>query len=171
MTLTFKIPSRLLTQIRDDLHRPHSFAFERVGFLTAGVATTEGGLLACAKAYYPVDDANYIDDPSVGARMAPAALLNALNLALLGQQAVFHVHTHGLSGVPAFSGVDRRENAKFVPDFFKVTPQRVHGAIVLSDDAAAGQYWTGRGGCAQPIDRFVEIGPRWHAWEAHHGAL
>src|SRR5262245_17150916 len=52
--------------------------------------------------------------------------------------ALLHVHTHGGRGIPGFSGVDVRENAKFVPDFLEVAPQCVHGAIVLSDNAAYG---------------------------------
>ena len=41
MTACLKIPNRLLADIRADLARPHPFAHERVGFLTAGVAKAD----------------------------------------------------------------------------------------------------------------------------------
>ena len=36
MKIHIKIAEALLAQVRADLHRRHPFAFERVGFLTAG---------------------------------------------------------------------------------------------------------------------------------------
>ena len=40
-----------------------------------------------------------------------------------------------------FSHLDVRENARCVPDFWKVSPAMPHGALVLSFNAAAGQVW------------------------------
>ena len=77
---------------------------------------------------------------------------------------MLHVHTHGGRGVPGFSGIDTRENTKFVPDFFKVAPQCAHGAIVLSDDAARGQIWLSRHGPPAPIDLFAEVGRSIRQW-------
>jgi hypothetical protein len=77
---------------------------------------------------------------------------------------VFHVHTHGGVGVPEFSRIDLRENAKFVPDFLKVAPQNIHGAIVLSDNAAAGQFWVARDGLPQRVTGFVEVGAPIRKW-------
>ena len=96
--------------------------------------------------------------------MGSDAIRNALQWALQDGIAVFHVHTHGGQGIPGFSGIDLRENAKFMPDFFKVAPQCAHGAIVLSDTAARGLIWYGR---AQPngvITSFVEVGLPLRKW-------
>ena len=120
--------------------------------------------MALARGYRPVEDADYLRDHSVGAMMGPEAIRKALEWAMSAGHALFHVHTHGGRGIPGFSSVDIRENARIVSDFFKVAPQCVHGAIVLSDTAARGQVWLGRKLGAVPIDEFVEVGPAQRKW-------
>lgn len=164
MNIRFKIGAKLLSEIRHDLHRPHPFAYERVGFISAGLATYAGGVLVLAREYRPVADDNYVKDRSVGAMMAPEAIRKAQEWALLQRVAIFHIHTHGGHGIPRFSGVDLRENPKFVPDFLKVAPQNLHGAIVLSGDAAFGQFWTKRNTSADDLADFVEIGSTLRHW-------
>lgn len=164
MNLRFKIRSELLDRVRLDLRRRHRFAHERVGFITAGLATFAGGAMAMARDYRPVEDGDYVDAPGVGAMMAPDAIRKAQERALFARDAIFHVHSHGGLGVPAFSGVDLRENAKFVPDFLKVAPHALHGAIVLSDDAALGQCWLARGGGPVPLSDFTVVGPATRTW-------
>lgn len=167
MKVRFKISSRLLAEIREDLRWPHSFAHERVGFIVAGLASYTEGVLVLARAYRPVADGDYLHAPSVGAMMGPDVIRKAQEWALFKGEAIFHVHSHGGSGLPGFSGVDLRENAKFVPDFLKVAPQNIHGAIVLSDDAAAGQFWQSRNGKPETIDGFVEVGSLLRKWGRH----
>jgi hypothetical protein len=91
--------------------------------------------------------------------MGQEAIRNALNLALLDTVGVFHVHIHAHHGRPRFSGVDLREQHKFVPDFFKVRPEMPHGAVVLSYDHAIGRVWLGPGTIAE-IGEFNTVGPR-----------
>ena len=164
MKVRFKITTALLTAIRSDLRRLHPFAHERVGFISAGLSTVSEGLLVLAREYQPVADDEYLDDPAVGAMMGPDAIRNALQWALQDGVALFHVHTHGGRGIPGFSGIDLRENAKFVPDFFKVAPQCAHGAIVLSDTAAHGLVWFGRSRPSQVITSFIEVGVPLRKW-------
>ena len=166
MKVRFKITSALLTEIRSDLRRPHPFAHERVGFITAGLSAGASGLLVLAREYRPVADDEYLDDPTVGAMMGPDAIRNALQWALQDGIAIFHVHTHGGHGIPSFSGIDLRENAKFVPDFFKVAPQCAHGAIVLSDTAAHGLIWVARSRPNHYITSFVEVGVPLRKWSS-----
>jgi hypothetical protein len=97
-----------------------------------------------AESYHPVADDDYIDDPTVGAMMGQEAIRKALNIALLQPVGMFHVHMHEHRGRPAYSPTDRREQLKFVPDFFKVRRQMPHGAIVLSYDRAIGRAWFDR---------------------------
>lgn len=160
----FKITRALATEVWHDLVRPHPFAHERVGFISAGLSAAGRELIILARAYRPVADDDYINDPSVGAMMSAEAIRKALQWALQSGHAMFHVHTHGGRGIPMFSGVDTRENAKFVPDFFKVTPQSVHGALVLSDDAARGQLWLERKEPPVSIDLFSDVGPTLRRW-------
>jgi hypothetical protein len=166
MNVRFKITSAHLSEIREDLRRPHKFAYERVGFILAGLAQSESRILALAQSYRPVADEDYLRDDSVAAMMGPDAIRKAMEWALIGGAAIFHVHSHGGIGLPRFSGIDLRENSKFVPDFVKAAPQNLHGAIVLSDDAAAGLYWTFTTGRAAPITEFLEVGRPLLRWQA-----
>lgn len=166
MKVRFKITSGLLAAIRSDLRRPHPFARERVGFISAGLSSVGDGLLALARDYRPVADDEYLDDPTVGAMMGPDAIRHALQWALQDGVAMFHVHTHGGRGIPDFSRIDLRESAKFVPDFFKVAPQCAHGAIVLSDTAAHGLIWIGRSRPNHFVTSFVEVGVPLRKWSS-----
>lgn len=164
MNVRFKIGAKLLGEVRRDLHRPHPFAHERVGFISAGLATYDGGVLVLAREYRPVADKDYVEDRAVGAMMAPEAIRKTQEWALLQRVAIFHVHSHGGSGIPSFSGVDLQENPKFVPDFLKVAPQNLHGAIVLSNNAAFGQFWVKRNISAEDLTDFVEVGSALRHW-------
>jgi hypothetical protein len=166
MNIRFKITGDLLRGIRADLRRRHPFAHERVGFVAAGLAAAHDDLLILARDYRPLDDSEYLPDPSVGAMMSPEAIRAARQWAMDERAAIFHVHTHGGQGIPSFSSVDIRENAKFIPNFVSVAPHAVHGAIVLSDVAAFGQVWLGRSSPHPFIARFSEIGIPLRQWRA-----
>lgn len=158
MKTHLKMTRPLLAAVRADLVRPHPYAWERVGFLFAGVVGTANGVTLLAQSYYPVADDDYLRDHSVGAMMGPGAIRTALQVALRTGTAALHVHMHEHAGRPNFSGVDLRENAKFVPDFFKVAPQTPHGAVVLSHDGAQGQVWLDRHQRPRWIDAFTVVG-------------
>lgn len=164
MNVRFKITAELLAQVRADLVRPHAFAHERVGFISAGCSSVGKDIDALARAYRPVRDEDYLNDRSVGAMMDREAIRKALEWSMQARHSMFHVHTHGGQGLPGFSGVDLRENRKFIPDFFKVSARFPHGALVLSDTAASGQIWLGRTKEPVAIDEFVVIGPSLEKW-------
>ena len=166
MKIRFKITAALLETIRADLRRQHPFAHERVGFIAAGLAAAHDELLIVARQYRPLSDADYLPDPSVGAMISAEAIRGARQWAMDERVSIFHVHTHGGHGIPGFSGVDARENAKFIPNFLSVAPQAVHGAIVLSDDAASGQVWLGRELPQHFITRFIAVGMPLRQWSA-----
>lgn len=163
MNVHFKITASLIEAIQRDLHRPHPFAYERVGFVVSGLSAASDDILVLAQDYRPVADDDYLRDPSVGAMMGPVAIRKALQWALQSGAALFHVHAHEGRGVPRFSGVDLRENAKFVPDFFKVAPQSAHGAIVLSSDTACGQIWVDRDR-SYAVTEFSQVGVPTRRW-------
>jgi hypothetical protein len=164
MRVRFKITTALLASIRADLGRPHAFAYERVGFILAGVAQSASGVLVLAREYQPVADEDYLPDDSVGAMMGPEAIRKAMEWALMKKVSIFHVHSHGGRGIPGFSAVDARESAKFVPDFLKVAPGIIHGAVVLSDDAAAGRFWVFGNSGPREVSEFVEVGMPLRKW-------
>jgi hypothetical protein len=166
MNVRFKITATLLATIRDDLRRLHTFAHERVGFIGAGLTAAHDQLLILAQSYRPLRDDEYLPDPRVGAMMSADAIRRARQWAMDSRVAIFHVHTHGGHGIPGFSGVDIRENAKFVPNFVSVAPHAVHGAVVLSDTAAFGQVWLGKASPQLFISRFSEVGTPLRQWSA-----
>lgn len=158
MTIMLKTTSRFLDAVRRDLRRPHAFAGERVGFITTKVARAKERLVLFAQHYHPVADRDYLDDPSVGAMMSADAIRKALDLALLQPLSVFHIHLHDHKGRTGFSTVDRREQLKYVPDFFKVRPTLPHGALVLSADSVHGRAWLDRNTIVD-ITEFEIAGP------------
>jgi hypothetical protein len=158
MRTWLKIPNRLLDEIQVDLARPHAFAYERVGFLTAGVARAENDLLLLARVYRPVADEDYVPDPTVGVKIGGPAMRKALQLAYQPRSALLHIHTHGGRGRPDFSGVDLRSGGEFVPGFFHTVPRMPHGMLVLSDDSATGMLWLSGQERGSYISGFIGVG-------------
>ena len=159
MNVIVRSTSQFLTEVRTDLLRPHPFAMERVGFISMKAANTPRSLVLLACGYYPVEDDDYLDDPTVGAMMGSEAIRKALNIALLQPVGMFHVHVHDHVGRPDFSYTDVREQFKFVPDFFKVGGQMPHGALVLSQNRTAGRVWLAPNAVID-ISEFNSIGPQ-----------
>lgn len=167
MTVIFRARDDLLAAVRRDLHRPHPFAAERVGFPLCRAGGVAGGVVILAADYHAVEDDDYLDDPRVGAMMGPGAIRKAMQRAYNGgaqDVSLFHVHMHEHRGTPGFSRVDLTESVKFVPDFFNAVPAMPHGAIVLSHDRAAGLCWPKRGGGPEPIGRFASVGAPLCMW-------
>jgi hypothetical protein len=158
MKAIFRIERALAECIQVDLTRPHPFAKERVGFIACGVAAIETGYLLLAHTYRPVDDADYENDARVGAMMGSGAIRQALQYAYNNRVAMFHVHRHEHRGTPEFSPLDVQENAKFVPDFWKVRSKLPHGAIVMSLDSMTGAWWNPHTKQAQNIDEMAVLG-------------
>lgn len=162
MRVVFRCTNGFLERLEQDLRRPHSHAAERVGFIAVRAASFAEGLLLLAQDYYPVEDADYIRDDSVGALIGPEGLRKALEIALLNSVGIFHVHCHeyAFGGRHWFSPTDLDEQLNFVPDFFKVNRRMPHGAIVLGPHrSAAGRVWLSRATVA-PITEFGYVGHR-----------
>jgi len=164
MNTIFKITSGLLEGVRADLARPHPYAAERVGWISAGLVEQGDGLLVLAREYRSVEDDDYLDDPTVGAMMGADAIRKARQWAMNDSAAIFHVHTHGGNRIPWFSRDDIEGHEKYVRNFFGVAPTCAHGALVLSDRYAAGKIWTAKKAEAKRISRFVEVSSRIEKW-------
>jgi len=159
MRIVFKLTKQLLEEVHAQLERPHPFAFERVGFLLCRVGLLDdGGAVILAHGLHAVADEDYVDDQSVGAMMGPSAIRKALQAAYNQQTSMFHIHVHSHRGRPRFSGIDERETAKFVPDFWNVQPDLPHGAIVFSEDSACGRCWMPGMDAPVDISQFSVVG-------------
>lgn len=159
MKIRLKLPTTMLGAMRQDLARPHRFAHERVGFVTAGATWVDHReLLLTARAYDPVADADYVPGRTVGVKIGPDAMRKALQSAYRPPSALLHVHTHGGYGRPAFSGVDRRSAAEFVPSFFNPVPRMPHGILVLSHDSATGLLWVDPSRDPIAFDEITSVG-------------
>lgn len=159
MKTTFKITGALLDSVHDDLARAHPYAYERVGFLTAGACLeADGSLLMLANGYVAVEDHDYEDNPRVGAAIGRAAFRKALQVAHRSRSSVLHVHSHGRKGLPGFSKVDLASGVQFVPSFFSVIPAMPHGMVVLSDTHATGLVWTQAGAAPTYFSRIARVG-------------
>ncbi len=168
MTVHLKIDGRLLDDARKDLHRPHPFAHERVGFFTAGAADLGDRLLLTIRGYTPVADEDYEIDRKVGAKIGSAAMRKAVQSAYRPAAALLHVHTHGGGGKPGFSRVDLDSADDFVPGFFETTPRMPHGLLVLSNDAGHGLLWLANDRAPVAIDHFQRIdAPTQREWGSH----
>jgi hypothetical protein len=158
MKTQIKFTRYLLDRARADLRRPHPFAHERVGFFTAGAVTNGDTVLLLARSYAPVEDADYIHNPNVGATIGSDAMRKALQFAYRARSSLLHVHCHGGRGRPEFSGVDLDSGSEFVPGFFHAIPRMPHGMLVLSEDSATAKIWFGESEAGQYASGFTSVG-------------
>ena len=159
MRTHFKIPRKLLDDIREDLARPHAFAYERVGFITCKVGKLENdGWILLATDYHPVEDEDYVEDDSVGALIGSAAIRKMMQQAYDEPCSVVHVHSHEHSGRPGPSIVDVREMTKLIPNFWNVRRNFPHAAVVLSRDSMSGSLWDPLSKMKFEIEDFTVVG-------------
>ena len=157
MKITVKISGKTLDEVREDLVRPHPFAWERVGFLTACAAKVPRGLLLLVDKYLTVEDEDYERNETVGAQIGSDAMRKAVQAAYRPKRALLHIHSHGGLGKPHFSGVDLRSADEFIPGLFSPIPAMPHGLLVLSDDDANGKLWLGTERGAVKINEFIRV--------------
>jgi hypothetical protein len=169
MNATIKVTGPLLDRVRADLHRPHAFAYERVGFLLAGASPIGRNLLLTVRGYAPVADEDYEAAHNVGAQIGADAMRKAVQAAYRPRSALLHIHTHGGRGVPRFSQVDLNSAKAFVPGFFQSIPRMPHGLLVLSDTGAAGLLWLSPNSQPITVSRFDRVDrPLTHHWSPQH---
>lgn len=133
-----RLTRALEEQLREDLARPHPFAFERVGFLETGIGAAEDGVgLILLRSYHPVPDDQYLPDEGCGARIGSAAIRAAMQRVIDSGNGAFHVHLHPGYGIPRLSSLDREELPRLVKSLRASGPRAPQGIILLSDDQCA----------------------------------
>lgn len=141
MSLLIRMPRSLRDATLERLRRPHPFAAERVSFAYGRRGKLADGEVVLLARVVDVDDDDYEDDPSVGARINSAAIHKALQHALDLRAAAFHLHLHDHSGTPWFSRVDLHELPGVVRPFGILVPEQPYGLLLLSDDDCVGLVW------------------------------
>lgn len=131
--IRIKIPRQIHLRMLEDLKRPHPFAYERVGFLfTKSKQLADNTILVLATAYVPVDDEDYIEDNSVGAKINSTAIRKSMQRILENKCGCFHVHLHEHTGPPSPSYTDREGLPGVAESFSNVASKQVNGILILS---------------------------------------
>jgi len=145
MRVEIKLTGSLFREIARDLARAHPFAAERVGFVLGRLGSlAKDGKVVIFTRYHSIPDDQYVDDPTVGARVGSAALTWAMQAVYHGRPArerIFHIHMHGHIGEPRMSRVDNRDIPRLMPGFRSVSPEAPHGIVILSLDHGSGWVW------------------------------
>lgn len=145
MRIDIKLTGRLYNKIVRDLARPYPFAAERVGFVFGRVALfSADGTLILLTRYQSIPDDQYVEDPSVGARIGSKALTWAMQALYFGRatrEGVFHIHMHQHKGETRMSRIDSRDIPKLMPGFQSVSSEAAHGIIILSLNHGSGWVW------------------------------
>jgi hypothetical protein len=144
MNILLRLTHGLHDRLLRDLRRPHPFAAERVAFAFGRHAATPTGGVIILSTFEPVPDADYEDDPRVGARIGAGAIHDALQRASTLGAAAFHTHLHEHVGTPRFSRTDLRELPPVMQPFAYVAPTQPRGLFLLSDDDCTGLVWLPR---------------------------
>lgn len=156
MNAIFKTTASLLRSVERDLARPHPFAAERVGFLTASAGRTPDGVILLATGYISVPDDGYEDSYDAAAVINETTIRNALQTVYTERVGIVHIHLHEHRGRPAFSLTDETETGRFMPPFANVRPEQPHAAVIRSRDHFVGRCWMNA--TVLPITRFVIVG-------------
>src|SRR5580698_8195422 len=133
MKTLIKIPRDLFEQAKADLFRRHRFAGERVGFFSTRCSRTNSLIIVHCIAYDPVKDDHYIEDPTVGVRIGPAAITEAMTRSLKNSVGQIHVHWHGGSGLPHPSPTDTNELPAVQRSLRNANVDEAHGWMVLGN--------------------------------------
>lgn len=159
MRLVIKIPRELYAGALEDLRRPHRFAYERVGFLSAKLGNRAGeNPLVLMIGYHAVPDGQYVDDPGSGARIDSAAIRGAMQRVLDSGDGAFHVHLHEHRGRPGFGMMDREEIPRVVSGLRVAGPAAPHGMLLFSSDHCTGWAWLPGSGRPVTAHRITVVG-------------
>lgn len=159
MNILLRFPGMLRDHILADLRRPHQFAHERIGFLYCRQSRVPSGWLLLAYKYTPTGDNRYIEDNTVGAKFDSCAIREAMQIALDEAASALHVHLHDHAGRPRMSKTDLFEMQALMPCFVNLCPRSIHGALVLSSEAAVARVWgVGLPGEGVPVSKITSVG-------------
>ena len=135
MQRKLKIPRALFEAALADLHRPHPFAAERVGFFSTKLTRAKGLILIHCVAYHPVSDEHYIRDHSVGVRIGTGAITEAMARCAVNGVGQLHIHAHGGRATPVPSITDSTESPLLARSLWNVDRTHACGWGILNNDS------------------------------------
>jgi len=138
MKLTLRIPWVVLSEARQDLVRPHPFAYERVGFFRC--RPTGRPDLVVVTGYDVVPDDHYVRDTMAATCIGGDAIRSALQRVLTHKVGQIHVHQHEHRGRPGPSSTDLEDQPRLVKSFRNVDSELPHGFMILSETHAWGSF-------------------------------
>lgn len=134
--IRIRIPKAIYQEMLSDLKRPHQYAYERVGFVFARTEEILGDTtLVLLNKYVPVNDKDYIEDDTVGAKINSPAIRKAMQYALDNDCGCFHVHMHEHKGNPSPSFTDKKGLPGVVDSLANVSPNQANGFLILSENS------------------------------------
>ena len=134
MNIIIRISRTLDTEIRNNLIRPHPFAMERIGFVSGVHSNIEHNeCLIVLKKYYPIEDSDYIEDSTVGARINGNAIRKAMQLIMDTHEGMFHVHIHPFNYFPSMSKTDKIGIPPVIKSLCNVDRSVLTGCIIMSN--------------------------------------
>lgn len=158
--IILRIPEKIHKQILSDLKRAHSFALERIGFISSNHKVLKNGnVIILITEYFPVKDEHYINDPEVGARINSDAIREALQRILDSKVGCFHVHYHSFSSnKPEFSGTDLKDNPEIIKAFKYADKSQFHGMIVLGKSGINALVYLSQKDTWVPVTKTIVVG-------------
>lgn len=128
----------LFEKVIQDLSRPHSFAFERVGYLFGGIQDETLRL----DDWLSFDDSHYEENDDVGARIGVEGMTYLMKKAFVEKKHFFHTHLHDFQDIPTFSGIDLKSLLEVTPSLFDFSGKETHGAILIGREKSKLVWWT-----------------------------
>lgn len=133
--IKIRIPHAIYHDMLEDLRRSHPFAFERVGFISTNSKKLKSNtIIITVTGFQSVDDHDYMEDGSVGARINSTAIRKAMQMVLDKESGCFHVHLHDHKDTPSPSLTDKKGLPGVIDSFSNVSSEP-HGIMILSDDS------------------------------------
>ena len=115
MNLTIRIPQSVLALARQDLPRPHTFAYERAGFFRC--RPTSSPDLVVVTGYDPVPDNDYVRGSNAAACIGSTAIQSAMQRILTYRVGQIHIHQHEHCGRPTPSPTDSDSQPRLITSF------------------------------------------------------
>lgn len=138
--MKLRISDKLILKAYEDVSRPHSCAFERVGYFSGQDSNSMSEL--SISNWLGFEDEMYEDSPEVGARIGRKGMKFLMSQALRTQHSYIHFHLHEFQRSPEFSYVDLKSINEIIPALFRFSKAKIHGALIMGSEEYTSILWS-----------------------------